>query len=100
MSVDNETERFIRSVFGSIWALELLLILRQEPEREWSHAELIDALRASDQVLMRSCTDLRAANLIAEQHGRIRYAPASADQDAQVALVAAAYKARPLQVRR
>jgi hypothetical protein len=100
MSSDSQTERFIRSVFGSVWALELLLILRQTPQRNWARSDLIAALRASEQVLARSCADLRAAGLIEEQGDSVRYAPASAERDAQVTLAAAVYEARPTLVRR
>lgn len=100
MSSDNETERFIRSVFGSIWSVELLLILRGPPQRDWRREELIAALRASDLVIARSCADLSAAGLIEEEGDKARYAPSSSEQDAQVALAASLYAARPALVRR
>ena len=100
MNKGDETERFIRSVFGSIWALELLLILRPPPQRDWARGELIQALRASEQVLARSCADLAAAGLIAEEGDEVRYAPVSPELDAQVALTAELYEARPSLVRR
>jgi hypothetical protein len=100
MSSDSETERFIRSVFGSIWALELLLILRGPPQRSWARAELIQALRASEQVLARSCADLSTAGLIDGQADEVRYAASSSELDAQVALAASLYEARPTLVRR
>ena len=100
MSSDGETERFIRSVFGSIWALELLLILRAPPRRDWARAELIQALRASEQVLTRSCADLSAAGLVEAEGDRVRYAPSSPELDEQAAHTAALYEARPTRVRR
>lgn len=100
MSGGSETERFIRSVFGSIWALELLLILRGHPQRGWSRGELIQALRASEQVLARSCADLSVAGLIEQESDQIRYAPASSELDVLVTLAAGLYEARPAFVRR
>jgi hypothetical protein len=100
MSGGSETERFIRSVFGSIWALELLLILRGPPQRDWSRGELIQALRASEQVLARSCADLSAAGLIEQQGDQLRYAPSSSELDTLVTLAASLYEARPALVRR
>ena len=45
-----ELSSFIASSFHSVWALELLLLLKSE-QRKWSPDELITALRASDLVL-------------------------------------------------
>jgi hypothetical protein len=36
---------FIRNSFRSVWSLELLLLLKSEPERSWSEGELVDQLR-------------------------------------------------------
>jgi hypothetical protein len=93
--------RFIRSTFGSIWSLELLLVLRGRAEHRWTHDELIQTLRASEQVLMRSTADLTAAGLAeVDQHGRARYAPTSPALDETVAAVADLYASRPGTVRR
>ena len=100
MTQDSAIERFIRSAFGSIWALELLLILRQRPDQDWPRAELIAALRASEQVLARSCADLNAAGLITERDDVVRYAPATPELEVAVAAVVKLYAARPAQVRR
>lgn len=97
---EGDTEAFIRAAFGSIWSLELLLALRHRPDHGWTRAELIGALRASEEVLARSCADLSAAGLIAEADKLVRYAPASAALDAQVSRVAEFYASRPAQVRR
>lgn len=97
----NALHRFVRSAFGSIWSLELLLVLRQRPEHRWTREELIEALRASEQVLTRSTGDLAAAGLIAmDAEGRAFYAPASPELEETVAAVAALYASRPGMVRR
>lgn len=101
MSDGSAIKRFIRSAFGSIWSLELLLVLRQQPEHAWTRGELIAALRASEEVLARSSADLMAAGLIAiDEEERVRYAPASAELDRTVADVVALYASRPAAVRR
>jgi hypothetical protein len=95
------TNRFIRSVFRSIWSLELLLVLRGRREHDWSHDELIATLRASEQVVSQSKEDLLAAGLIVTNDaGAVRYAPATADLEASVAAAAELYSARPTAVRR
>ena len=101
MADDSAIKRFIRSAFGSIWSLELLLVLRQRPEHDWTRAELIAALRASEEVLARSSADLSAAGLIAtDNEQRVRYAPASPELEATVAEVVSLYGSRPAAVRR
>jgi hypothetical protein len=91
----------MRSAFGSIWSLELLLLLRSRPEHHWTREEMIDALRASEQVLTRSTADLVAAGLVSvDGEGRACYAPSSPALEETVAAVAAFYASRPAAVRR
>ncbi|HEV2568252.1 hypothetical protein [Sphingomonas sp.] len=99
MSSDSETEAFIRAAFGSVWALELLLILREAPDRDWTRAELIASLRASDHVLSRSLADLRAMELVQEEGDNVRYAP-GAPHEVQLGRAVALYESRPTFVRR
>jgi hypothetical protein len=44
-SLSAETLEFIRSSSKSVWALELLLLMRRERSREWSVDDLIRELR-------------------------------------------------------
>lgn len=98
---DSALARFVRSAFGSIWSLELLLVMRQRPEHRWTREELIGALRASEQVLSRSTGDLVAAGLVEiDEQERACYAPASPQLDDTVAAAAALYAKRPSRVRR
>jgi hypothetical protein len=60
--VNNELSRFISSSFPSVWALELLLLLKSE-RRPWSRGELIGALRASELVVSQSLDSLVAGGL-------------------------------------
>lgn len=39
--------RFVRSTIKSVWALELLLLIRRTAPREWTVEELTAALRSS-----------------------------------------------------
>ena len=47
MADEAEISQFIRTYIPSVWALELLLLLRADPARRWSPAELLKELRAS-----------------------------------------------------
>lgn len=100
MADDNALRRFIRSAFGSVWSLELLLLVRQRPAHRWSHDELIEALRASEQVLRTSTADLVTAGLVTlDPDGQLGYA-APPELDATVEAIAALYASRPGAVRR
>ena len=100
--VDNSAiHRFMRSAFGSIWSLELLLLLRSKPEHCWTRQELIESLRASEQVLTKSTADLVAAGLVSvDAKDCAQYAPSSPALQETVDAVAASYASRPAAVRR
>ena len=92
---------FIRSAFPSVWTLELLLLLRSEPERGWTGLELVDKLRASEPIIVQGVGALLAGGLAATDKGStVRYAPASPEIERLVAEAARQYAKRPDAVRR
>ncbi len=92
---------FIRSAFPSVWTLELLLLLRTEPERRWTGRELVDKLRASEPIIVQGVATLLAGGLAATDAGSsIRYAPASPEMARLVEEAARQYAKRPDAVRR
>ena len=100
MPSDDDVSSFIAASFRSVWALELLCFLRQEP-RSHSHDEMVAGLRGSDLVVTQSVQALTAAGLaIVESDGSARYHPASADLDGLVELATALYARSPDAVRR
>ncbi|MEX0406756.1 hypothetical protein ABGN05_13875 [Aquibium sp. LZ166] len=86
--------------FGSVWALELLLLLHRKPDRSWSHDELVGELRSSDVVVQESLQRLLASGLIVMENGKARYAPTSTEVDNLVSLLDEEYRARPTLIRR
>lgn len=100
MSVNQETSNFIRAAFRSIWSLELLLHLRNHPERSWSTPELVEQLRSSESVVSQSCSSLVAAGLIVVDDHGARYNPATPETDRLVAATEKLYAKRPDAVRR
>lgn len=96
-----DTSRFIRTTFRSIWSLELLCFLRKHPGRDWFPAELVAALRASDLIVSQSLAALEAAGLVvADDGGLVRYQPVSAELDALARAAEAEYARSPDAVRR
>lgn len=101
MPSDEDVSSFIRSTFRSVWALELLCFLRQDPAQGRSHEEMVTGLRGSDLVVTQSVESLTAAGLvIAEADGSARYCPASADLDLLAERTVGLYKRSPDAVRR
>lgn len=97
--MDEEVLGFLRSSVRSVWALELLLYLRQHADRAWSVCDLVRELRGSDFVVTESLAGLQAAGLVtAEANGTYRYAPASREFDRLSQQLEAAYRARPIAV--
>ena len=99
MSPSDDLFRFIGSSFRSVWALELLLLLKGD-KRPWSRDELITALRASELVVNKTLEELLAAGVISIEGDQAVYQPASADMRKAIDEVEKLYSARPDAVRR
>jgi DNA-binding IclR family transcriptional regulator len=98
-SPNEDLFRLIESSFRSVWALELLLLLKREP-RIWSRQELIATLRASDLVVNKALDELVAAGLVSVEGEGARYMPVSDSVARQIDEVENLYSARPDAVRR
>jgi len=96
---DDELFGFIASSFRSIWALELLLLLKSE-RRAWSHAELVAALRASELVVNNALEGLVAAGTASVDAEGATYLPANDDIARRVDQAEQLYATRPNAVRR
>lgn len=90
---------FVREHIRSVWALELLLLLRRDPDRCWAPADLVRELRASQMLVSDNLQRLEAAGVvIPDDDGCFRYAPANAVLDDLCARLEAAYRERPVAV--
>jgi hypothetical protein len=95
--VSQEVATFLADYIESVLELELLLLLRGEPARTWTAADLANTLKidpafAAAQLEKFYDRKLLAGEARTDQPGAAyRYAPASAELDATVASVAAAY---------
>jgi hypothetical protein len=99
VTADRDVFQFIREHVRSVWALELLLRLKHDPERCWSVEDLVRDLRASQGLVGDNLAALATAGLVVEEdRGCFRYAPA-ADALAKVCdQLEAAYRAKPVTV--
>lgn len=97
--LDQDILSFIRGSIRSVWALELLLLLRARPERSWSAEELTQELRASTPLVEQNVAVLSAAGLIRpDVDGRYAYAPASPTLGALCDQLEKLYRERPVRV--
>lgn len=98
-SSDEDVLRFIAASFPSVWALELLLVLKSE-RRAWEREELIATLRASDLVVSRALDALVSAGLASLEDKGAAYLPVNRDVEECVEQVENLYRTRPNSVRR
>jgi DNA-binding HxlR family transcriptional regulator len=99
VTADRDVFQFIREHVRSVWALELLLRLKHDPERCWAIEDLVGELRASHGLVTDNLTALQEAGLVvADDRGCFRYQPA-ADALAKVCdQLEVAYRAKPVTV--
>lgn len=96
-----DIDSFIGSSFRSVWALELLRYLVENPGVFHSPEELIAALRASEAVVSQSVHNLTAVGLaIVDSEGRVAYHEGSRESAALVEAAIALYALSPDKVRR
>lgn len=97
--IPDDARELLDEHFGSLWALELILLMRKERTRAWRMKELVSELRASDGVIAGELPPLIAANLVAEaEPGKFRYSPASAELDLAIENLARVYREFPVAV--
>ena len=99
MPADRAVFQFIREHLRSVWALELLLLLKRDPERCWSVEELVGDLRASHGLVADNLLALEGAGLvIPDDRGCFRYRPAAPTLAQLGDQREAAYRAKPVTV--
>lgn len=92
-----DLQEFLRRSIKSVWALELLLLMRKASEQSWSVGQLATELRASEAVVLGVLPELINDKLIAEvELGRFGYQPATEDLRNNVDKLDAIYRANPV----
>jgi hypothetical protein len=88
----------VRKHIRSVWALELVLLLRRRPDAVWRTENLVRELRASTPLIADNLRRLQASGLVAEDQGVWRWAPATPDLERFCNQLAEAYQTRPVTV--
>jgi hypothetical protein len=85
--------------FKSVWALELLLLLKQQPARAFNADEIIRDLRSSQGVVAEALGNLIAVKLaLQDDAGCYRYHAPAAGLDAIIDAVEKLYATKPAAV--
>jgi len=99
LSADPELAAFAREHIRSVWAVELLLLLRRDAGRCWAPDELVRELRASTNLVRDNLASFQTSGLAVEDdEGCWRYAPAAPVLDALATRLEAAYRERPVAI--
>jgi hypothetical protein len=92
---------FAAGLFRSVWALDLLLMLRRTQGRRWHDAEIIKELRSSRVVLAEALNNLMSVGLvIAEDDGTYCYRSGNADIEETISELEKIYAVKPTAVMR
>lgn len=95
---EKELTAFIRSSIRSVWALELLLLMRAGGDRAWTIDDLVRDLRASIPLVSEILRGLIGADLVRDDGDTFSYAPASSTLEARCAELERAYRERPVAI--
>jgi len=96
---DTDILAFVGATVKSVWALELLLLMRRERGRAWRIPELVRDLRASTLVVAEALQGLKNAGLVAtDETGQWCYRPAAEQLDSFVEGAQSLYAAKPVSV--
>lgn len=99
MNRDPELAGFVREHLRSVWAVELLLLLRRDRKRCWPPDALVAELRASANLVRDNLAAFQTSGLAVEDdEGCWRYAPASAALDELAGRLEQAYRERPVAI--
>jgi DNA-binding IclR family transcriptional regulator len=99
LATDQDLAGFVREHIRSVWALELLLVLRRDAARGWPPADLVRELRASTGLVNDNLLQLERGGLVLrDDHGCYRYGPAAPALDALCERLETAYRERPVAI--
>jgi hypothetical protein len=99
MTTEEAVLAFVRGSIRSAWALEMLLLLRRDPQRAWSAEALVAELRGSVDLLNQSAASLAAAGLVdIVETGQYVYRPRASQLAELVDALAELYAHKPVAV--
>lgn len=97
--LDPQLLNFVRSSVTSIWALELLLLMRRAAPGGLTRDELVQHLRATPNLIDRLLDQLMAAQLVEKNGDAFRFHCAAPELEALCESLAVAAEERPIALR-
>lgn len=99
MGIEDDLPALVRRHLRSVWALEILLLLRSRPDQSWTVAEIVRELRASISLVSSNLQNLGKSGLILRQDDDAHiYRPASPLLEEFCRLVEETYRVRPVTI--
>jgi hypothetical protein len=95
---EQDVLNFVAQSVRSLWALEVLLLLRRDRLKVWSVGELVRETRSSQTAVGDALAMLTAAGFVAEDNGVHRYWPVSPALETVASEIEALYAAKPTAV--
>lgn len=96
--MDEDLRLFIKIAIPSVWALEVLLLLRRNRERDWTAAAVTRELRSHETLVVGVLNSLVGVGLVVERDDGYAYAPAGRALDDLATRLEQAYRERPVRV--
>ncbi len=96
--MDEDLLSFIRAAIPSVWALEILLLMRRDRDRAWTRDSIARELRSNPNLAGEVLRSFVNAGLLASGPEGSRYAPAGAALDELVGRLDQTYRERPVAV--
>jgi hypothetical protein len=97
--LDPQLVAFVRESLKSIWALELLLLLRRAAPEPVAIEDIVRELRATPHLVQRLLVQLSDEHLVVRQHAMARFQPARPELEKICDLLEAASRERPIALR-
>ena len=94
--LDHRLIAFVRKSLRSIWALEVLLLLRRRASEAVEIDAIVQELRATRSLVQRMVEQLISEGLVSRHGNHIRYAPSTADLEQLCDMLEAASRERPV----
>jgi predicted ArsR family transcriptional regulator len=95
-----DLRRFIAEYISSVEQLEVLLLLKNRADRDWSAEEISQALSSQPSAIRMRLNDLTSHGLLQQKMGaeRFRYQPATPELDRLTVQLAEAYHLRRVSI--
>ena len=99
MITDQDLADFVREHLRSVWAVELLLLMKRTPDRCWLPADLVRELRAATGLVNDNLQRFERGGLaVCEDEGCYRYRPAAPVIAELCDRLETAYRERPVSI--